>query len=476
MKFKVLQRREKDFAAEKVGAVEPSYRNPDKVLHPFERAREYTRALNATKLEKIFAKPFLAALDGHTDTVKSMAKCRSLVAPFITGSCDGELRVWSLSKRRCLRSFRAHQGFIRGITTNNDDTSIFSCGDDKVIKQWRLDLEEDTMQGETEEQGAFGQTVGPFDSGTMDARAIYYGPELVATQTLHASSIVTAVDHHWAKPLLVSTGETVDIWDPHRSTPLQCFEWGTDGLLATKFNPAESSLVAATGKDNTIGLYDLRGQSGLKKVLLKNRTNAVAWNPREPLYFTGANEDSALYTFDMRNLNAPVCMHRDHVQAVTDVDYNPSGREIVSASYDKSIRIFGIADGHSKEVYHAKRMQRIMCVRWSADMNFVMSGSEDTNVRLWKAEAAAKLGTLSDREKQAMAYRKRLREKFQHMKDIRRIARHRHIPKWVKNAAERKRQMREGEKRREDNRRKHSKPGTVPKIVEREKVTRKVVE
>jgi WD repeat and SOF domain-containing protein 1 len=109
-------------------------------------------------------------------------------------------------------------------------------------------------------------------------------------------------------------------------------------------------------------------------------------------------------------------------------------------------------------------------------MNFVMSGSEDTNVRLWKAEAAAKLGTLSDREKQAMAYRKRLREKFQHMKDIRRIARHRHIPKWVKNAAERKRQMREGEKRREDNRRKHSKPGTVPKIVEREKVTRKVVE
>ena len=37
------------------------------------------------------------------------------------------------------------------------------------------------------------EKVGPFDSGTMDARAIYYGPELVATQTLHASSIVTAV-------------------------------------------------------------------------------------------------------------------------------------------------------------------------------------------------------------------------------------------------------------------------------------------
>lgn len=34
--------------------------------HPFQEAREYTRALNATKLERLFAKPFLANLTGHT--------------------------------------------------------------------------------------------------------------------------------------------------------------------------------------------------------------------------------------------------------------------------------------------------------------------------------------------------------------------------------------------------------------------------
>ena len=33
--------------------------------HPFEAEREYTRALNSVKLEKVFAKPFLGALDGH---------------------------------------------------------------------------------------------------------------------------------------------------------------------------------------------------------------------------------------------------------------------------------------------------------------------------------------------------------------------------------------------------------------------------
>ena len=55
-------------------------RNPDPKLHPFERAREYTRALNATKMDKMFAKPFIGALDGHADAPWCMAtNPRSLV-------------------------------------------------------------------------------------------------------------------------------------------------------------------------------------------------------------------------------------------------------------------------------------------------------------------------------------------------------------------------------------------------------------
>ena len=43
-----------------------------------EEAREYKRALNAVKLEKVFAKPFLASLDGHRDGVsrsESVTSC-----------------------------------------------------------------------------------------------------------------------------------------------------------------------------------------------------------------------------------------------------------------------------------------------------------------------------------------------------------------------------------------------------------------
>jgi WD repeat and SOF domain-containing protein 1 len=45
----------------------------DPKLHPFEKGREYTRALNAVKMDKLFSKPFLGALDGHKDGIYSMA-------------------------------------------------------------------------------------------------------------------------------------------------------------------------------------------------------------------------------------------------------------------------------------------------------------------------------------------------------------------------------------------------------------------
>lgn len=45
------------------------------------------------------------------------------------------------------------------------------------------------------------------------------------------------------------------------------------------------------------------------------------------------------------------------MSAVMDVDYSPTGREFVAGSYDRSVRIFPFSGGHSREVYHTKRMQ-----------------------------------------------------------------------------------------------------------------------
>lgn len=66
-------------------------RNYDPALHPFEVAREYVRALNATKLERVFAKPFLSSLDGHRDGVNCIVKHPKSLSTVLSGACDGEV-------------------------------------------------------------------------------------------------------------------------------------------------------------------------------------------------------------------------------------------------------------------------------------------------------------------------------------------------------------------------------------------------
>jgi WD repeat and SOF domain-containing protein 1 len=39
-----------------------------------------------------------------------------------------------------------------------------------------------------------------------------------------------------------------------------------------------------------------------------------------------------------------------------DLDYSPTGKEFVTGSYDKTIRIFPIDSGRSRETYHGKRL------------------------------------------------------------------------------------------------------------------------
>jgi WD40 repeat protein len=41
-----------------------------------------------------------------------------------------------------------------------------------------------------------------------------------------------------------------------------------------------------------------------------------------------------------------------------DIDYSPTGQEIVTGSYDRTIRLYDVGKGHSRDCYHTKRMQR----------------------------------------------------------------------------------------------------------------------
>jgi len=434
MKVKVLKRNVQDFVRETKHDIHKVHRNYSQVEHPFEAEREYQRALNSVKLEKVFAKPFLGSLDGHRDGITCVSKHPGKLSSIASAAADGELRLWDLANRKCSSSWQGHEGVVRGLTYTPTGEQLLSCADDKTIKTWSATEVSDT----------------PVD-------------------TIVCKHMVTGISHRRDNQQFATSGENTQLWETGRSVPIRTFQWGVDTVHTLKFNQVEANLLAAAASDNSIIIYDTRDVGPVRKVVMTLRSNAIAWNPMEAMVFTTASEDYNLYSFDLRKLDRPINVMMDHVSAVTDLDYSPTGREIVSGSYDKTIRIFQCGEGRSREIYHTKRMQRLTNVLWSNDNRYIVSGSDEMCLRLWKARASEKLGIIKDRERVSLQYKEKLKEKYAQHPQISRIARHRQIPKHVKNARNELSTIKDSKSRKEANRRKHSKPGTVPYIPEREK-------
>ncbi|XP_035211771.1 DDB1- and CUL4-associated factor 13-like isoform X2 [Stegodyphus dumicola] len=435
MKVKVLSRNPDNYLRETKHDIHRIQRNYDPALHPFEVAREYTRALNAVKLERVFAKPFMFSLNGHTDGIQCMFKHPKSLSLVFSGSYDGEVRMWNVATQKCVNAVQAHDGIVRGLCMSTNGDHLLTVGDDKVIKHWSL------------EEPALTEPV----------------------ESIISKTVLTGISHHRKKPLYATCGEKVQIWEGTRSEPLRSLSWGVDTVKSIKFNPVETNILGSTCSDRSIILYDVREACPLRKVVLEMCSNAISWNPMEAFVFVSASEDYNLYSFDMRKLTLPFQIHKDHTSAVLDVDYSPTGKEFVSGSYDKSVRIFPVNSGRSRDVYHTKRMQRLTSVLWTLDNKYILTGSDEMNIRMWKAKASEKLGALSYRERMALNHSEKLKEKFAQHPQIQRIARHRHVPKHIYNAAKEHRTIRESKKRKEANRRAHGKPGTVPYVSERVK-------
>lgn len=434
MKVKVLHLDPSQYTVKRAGDRVPIVRNPLANMSsqtPNHKQREYVRALTAAKMDRMFAKPFLSCLDGHVDSVEVISRSRNLLAPILTGGADGCVNFWDLPAKRCLVSIKkAHEGFVRGIVMSNDSRIVYSVGSDKRIRAWKFNP--DTFVTDQED----------VDSNILDE------DQGLLVKSIDWSSGFSSVDHHWSKQTEIATAcaSTVDVWDVFKSnSPIQSYQWGDASVLSCKFNPSETNLLVTTMSDNSVGLFDTRASSGIQKIFLKNRSNAVCWNPRDPFVFAIANDDGNLYQMDMRRVGSKsphaspiVRMHTGHVQGVTSVDVSPLGTEIVSGGYDKTVRIFDLKSQKSREIYHNRRMQRVLSVSFSGDGRFVLSGSEDTNMRVWKAVASEKIGVVQGREKRAIEYRNKLKDKYGRVEEVGRILHHRHVPKWIKNEGKRR--------------------------------------
>ncbi|GAA6063636.1 hypothetical protein JCM10212_002597 [Sporobolomyces blumeae] len=507
MKIKTMHRSLEQHLPSTSTTAAPVSRNLDPTLHPFARSREYKRAVTASKLDRMFAKPFVAALEGHQDGIYTMCKDeQGALGRVASGSGDGEVKVWDLGQQAAVWNVEnAHRGIVRGVcfshpmhgedgrqekkpahesldgvrernlkrkraaigfkgkgragmddelddldddeyaeeqakmdaTESRGSTRVLSCGVDKTVKLWDV-------------RGAKGRNVKPLQ--TYDGKAGF-----------------NSISHHRYDPLFAAASHSIEVFDETKTAPISTLKFHStstnavgEHIVNVAFNKSESNVLASSGSDRTVCLYDLRSGKALGRVAMQMRVNQLSFNPLQPPILLCASEDHNLYTFDMRNLSSTTQVYKGHVGATMSADWSPTGREFVSGSYDRTVRLWKVGEGNSRDIYHTKRMQRVFSTLFTLDARFVLSGSDDANLRIWKARAADKLGVVDKKEQVQREYRDELRNKWNTVAEVNKIERQRYLPKPIHQATKLRREMLDARASKEENRRRHAPKGVDP--------------
>lgn len=93
---------------------------------------------------------------------------------------------------------------------------------------------------------------------------------------------------------------------------------------------------------------------------------------------------------------------------------------------------------------------RVFAVCWSIEDHYILSGSEDTNIRIWKDDPSRKIGPIGLREKRKTLYRQKLMQKFKYNQEVKKLKRE-HMPKYIYNSRKKKQVMNESKYRKMEN-------------------------
>lgn len=87
----------------------------------------------------MFAKPFLAALT-HDDGITCLARNPRRLNSLLSGSADGDVRLWDVPARRCLRRLVGHTAAVKGISVTPDGEACVTCSTDCTVKLWKASV------------------------------------------------------------------------------------------------------------------------------------------------------------------------------------------------------------------------------------------------------------------------------------------------------------------------------------------------
>ncbi|CAO0790592.1 unnamed protein product [Mucor circinelloides] len=340
-------------------------------------------------------------IKGHLDSVRTVGfHPNEMIAA--SGSDDGSVKIWNLqratgkdgnvSKKGSHEeadpsiTFRGHTNVVTSVAISASQNRVYSASLDSTIRVWNLPAED---------RGPFS----PVD------------PSLnVATYIGHTDAIwdfKLSPDNYDDKLLASASADgTVKIWDTQTSGNLLRNSWAFDGISTEedshKKRVAPTSLdfcrtdvnkIVVSFANAKIRLYDIetgqviltfKGSDDSYDNTFATQINRIISHPTMPLIVSG-HEDRHIRFYDLKSGECTQSVS-GHLDAVTSLHIDSTGKTMVSGGHDSSIRLWDIASKSCIQEFSAHRRkgdEGVLDVKFHKSFPWMISGGADGIVKVY---------------------------------------------------------------------------------------------
>jgi WD40 repeat protein/serine/threonine protein kinase len=339
-------------------------------------------------------------LVGHTSRVYGLAFSRDgkLLA---SGSFDNTVKIWNVETWQLIHTLRGHTESVTDVDFSSDDSKLVSASHSGSIIIW--DVQTGIKSSEINvDRPSNAVACSPLDnqiaiaSGLRNVQIWDASTQKLVKELNIGGNISNLAYHPLGDRLLSTSGDrTAKIWDVKTGKLIRSYQSQSGALLyKAVFSPDGSQIAVCDGASVTV-LDAYSGQQSQKLIGHDFAAMSVNFDP-SGRRLVSVGDDNTVKLWDL-DAGQPVMMSSSDRGDLKGVAMSRDGKIIASAGIGNSINVWNSTAGQLSTVLSG-HSAKINGLDFSADGTLLASASHDRTVKVWDIANGEKIFPRADRD------------------------------------------------------------------------------